>query len=204
MNNEKKNTFNPVEALQDVIRETAQVTQGLRGLMKDIVDEKEGIKEERLKFLEELESKTSQVFKENEQIANRTADKLKKSVPESIHVQVDEIEKQLKDYAKENEKLETQLKEFKSRKNVFLYFFVCSSLLCVVCIGCSLLFYKYSVQSKQETLTEYQEQLEKENKAIVNKSTQVDIGYVNEWIEANPKEGQSLIDYVSKKKKSNE
>jgi len=38
----------------------------------------------------------------------------------------------------------------------------------------------------------------KSNKVIVDKTLQDQIGYVNEWIEANPKEGKGLVEYVSK------
>jgi len=204
MSNEKKSTFNPVEALQEVIRETTQVTQSLRGLKQEIIDEKEGVKKERLKFFEEFKDKTSKLFKENEQIANRAADNLKKSISESIQMQVDEVTKQLKNYANENERFRNQLKEFSYRKNILLYSLMFSILVFLVSVSSAIIFYKYGVQSKQEILTEYQEQLEQENKVIVNKSTQVEIGYVNEWIEENPKEGQRLIDYVSKRRTEKE
>jgi len=164
MSNEKKSTFNPVEALQEVIRETAQVTQALRGLKQEIIDEKEAVKKERLKFLEEFKDKTSKLFKENEQIANRAADNLKKSISESIQMQVDEGVKQLKNYANENERFRNQLKEFSYRKNILFYALMFSILVFLVSASSAIIFYKYGVQSKQEILTEYQEQLEHEVK----------------------------------------
>jgi len=102
-------------------------------------------------------------------------------------------------YERQNKVQDSQIKGFKKWRGIQIYFMFFSTLFVLVSFGCAILFYKYSVQSKQDVLTEYQYELERSNKVIVDKSLQDQIGYVNEWIEANPKEGNSLVEYVSKK-----
>jgi len=195
--NEK--TFNPIELLEKAEKEITQATHELRNIIKGIETEKCIIEQKRLQFLDNLNIKSIAIFKENEAIANRTAEQLRKSVPEFVHVNIDNLEKQLKNYETQNEKLSSQLKEFSNRKNILFYSLLSSTIVLLLSVGCAILFYKYSVQSKQDVLTEYQYELERSNKVIVDKSLQDQIGYVNEWIEANPKEGNSLVEYVSKK-----
>jgi len=196
--NEK--TFNPIELLEKAEKEITQATHELRNIIKGIETEKCIIEQKRLQFLDNLNIKSIAIFKENEAIANRTAEQLRKSVPEFVHVNIDNLEKQLKNYETQNEKLSSQLKEFSNRKNILFYSLLSSTIVLLLSVGCAILFYKYSVQSKQDVLTEYQNQLENSNKVIVDKTLQDQIGYVNEWIEANPKEGKSLVEYVSKKR----
>jgi len=192
-------TFNPIELLKEVAKETTQATHELKGLIQGLETEKRIIEQKRLEFLDNLNIKSIAIFKENEAIANRTAEKLKESVPKSVSVEVEELKKELNNYKKENENLGSHLKEFSNKKSILFYSLLSSVIVFLLSVGCAIMFYKYSVQSKQDILTEYQNQLEKSNKVIVDKSTQDQIGYVNEWIEANPKEGKSLIEYVSKK-----
>jgi len=194
--NEK--TFNPIELLEKAEKEITQATHELRNIIKGIETEKCIIEQKRLQFLDNLNIKSIAIFKENEAIANRTVEKLKESVPKSVYVEVEELKKELNNYKKENENLGSHLKEFSKKKSILFYSLLSSAIVLLLSVGCAIMFYKYSVQSKQDVLTEYQNQLEKSNKVIVDKTLQDQIGYVNEWIEANPKEGKGLVEYVSK------
>jgi len=101
-------TFNPIELLKEVAKETTQATQELKGLIQGMETEKRIIEQKRLEFLDNLNIKSIAIFKENEAIANRTVEKLKESVPKSVYVEVEELKKELNNYKKEHEKRYTR------------------------------------------------------------------------------------------------
>jgi len=200
--NEK--TFNPIELLKETAQKTTQATHELRGLIQGIEREKQVIEQKRSEFLKDLDIKATAISKDLGKIGHKTAEQLKGIGTEIIKENNAEFKKLVETYERQNKVQDSQIKGFKKWRGIQIYFMFFSTLFVLVSFGCAILFYKYSVQSKQDVLTEYQYQLERSNKVIVDKSLQDQIGYVNEWIEANPKDGNSLVEYVSKKNSGKE
>jgi hypothetical protein len=191
---EKK--INPMELLQNAAAEITKTSQSLDGFCGQLKDERNLLVSKLASYRQKLDESKSYL----EAKYRTLSEKIDNASEKGIKVDMGQLER-------ENEKLKDYVERLKGWRTVFYYSVSGMILLVTVVMTAACYFYKESVRSKQQIITEwhgqYLKQLEEDGKVIAEKKHEQYVTWMLEWAEKNPRDSKKLFQYIKQKEDNN-
>ena len=191
---EKK--INPMELLQNAAAEITKASQSLGVFCGQLENERNSLVSDLGAYRQELNGSKKYL----EAKCRTLSEKIDNTSEKGIKVDTGQLER-------ENEKLKDYVEKLKGWRTVFYYSVFGIILLVTVVMMAACYFYKESVRSKQQIITEwhgqYLKQLGEDGKVIAEKKHEQYVTWMLEWAEKNPKTSRSLMQYINKKLQEN-
>lgn len=187
---EKK--INPMELLQNAAAEITKASQSLSVFRRQLENERNSLVSDLGAYRQELNGSKNYL----EAKCKTLSEKIDNASEKGIKVDTWQLER-------ENENLKDYVEKLKGWRTVFYYSVAGMILLVTVVMTAACYFYKESVRSKQQIITEwhgqYLKQLDEDGKVIVDKEDPRYVSWMVEWMEKNPKSSLSLKRFLNKK-----
>ena len=187
---EKK--INPMELLQNAAAEITKASQSLGVFRGQLENERNSLVSDLGAYRQELYE--SKIYLEAK--CRTLSEKIENTSEKGIKVDTEQLKR-------ENEKLKDYVERLKGWRTVFYYSVFGLVLLVTVVMTAACYFYKESVRSKQQIITEwhgqYLKQLDEDGKVIAEKKHEQYVTWMLEWAEKNPRDSRALIKYLSER-----